>query len=94
MDILDELERLSKAATPGPWEKRSWASLQTKSTFQHVADCFRHPKDAELIAAMRNNIDQLIEIAKAASYLIKNPGDEVAMDVLKMHVNRLERGDG
>lgn len=70
MDILNELERLSKEATHGPWQKSIGLSgvIPTKN-YDSAFDC--GPKDAELIAAMRNNIDALIAVAKAAKYSIE-----------------------
>lgn len=97
--LLDELEKLSKAATPGPWGPSIGLSGVIPIKDHNAGfDCRR--QDAELIAAMRNNIDQLLEIAKAASYLCKNPYEDfrcginkTALDVLKMHLNKLERDE-
>jgi hypothetical protein len=74
---LDQIEALSKAATPGPW-----------STFNRIGNpdlagpdqvsllgCCEYDmsmiskEDGALIATMRNNIDALLEVARAAQKL-------------------------
>lgn len=52
---LDELERLEKAATPGPWGFRT----------VDIADP-DHIPDAALIAAMRNALPELLRELKVA----------------------------
>lgn len=77
---LDELEALSKAATPGPWVEVS--DCNRFAVYSRIADmdvvtsqCRRYVAsqrdhlgstraDAELIAAMRNSIDDLLKLAK------------------------------
>lgn len=83
MTKLDELERLSKAATPGNWNADASdsyspvrASINGESFL--ICDCDLDMPDsiagktnALLIATMRNSIDQLIEIAKSAQKQVK-----------------------
>lgn len=81
MKILDELEKLSKAATKGPWEYKYHepyeASIETGgyridgiSVYLDDAPVpdFNNLVDnnAKLIAASRNHIDALIRVARAA----------------------------
>ena len=74
--ILDQLDELDKAATPGPWP--CWADPDIASQISIAAIRFANdppvgllrpvvmPSDAELIALMRNNIRALIDVARAA----------------------------
>lgn len=57
---IDELERLEKAATPGPWVEEIGCGeyLWERNAY----------KDAPLIVAMRNNIKALIECARACEF--------------------------
>lgn len=83
MKVLDELERLSKAATPGPWkteaterENSDWVHFNYKSLHGYVLSVYgshitANKNDAELIAAMRNSIDALINVARAAQMHIE-----------------------
>lgn len=66
---IDELERLSKAATPVPW---TWSSVGVSGVFpcsdtDAAFDCRRN--DAEFIATVRNHIDALLKIARAAKVI-------------------------
>lgn len=53
------------------------------------------------LSGVAAELERVIEIAKAASYLLKHGDDlvdskgktSIGLDVLKMHVNRLERGE-
>lgn len=80
-NILDELERLSKEATPGNWMPwmpcgdilRNEAAIRTQSEYlfySYGTTTMRATDNARLIATMRNNIDALIQVARAASDLV------------------------
>lgn len=62
MTKLDELEKLSKEATPGPW----YVPDNNVHPLVINGDKFLTYDDSCLIVAMRNNIDALIKVAKAA----------------------------
>lgn len=47
---LDELERLEREATPGPWEVGYYST--------------QHKSDAPLIALTRNHLSELIRLAR------------------------------
>ena len=68
---LDELERLHKAATPGPWTADNWSRVwhePRQGVRRTVADCVRvtvksakrHKANARLIAAMHEAVPELI----------------------------------
>jgi hypothetical protein len=76
MSKLDKLEALEKAATNRDWriqpgivepsfDKSLWAESGNL-----LADLLR-PKDAELIAEMRNALPALLAVARAAKQLIR-----------------------
>lgn len=79
MTILDELERLSKEATPGPWDARVnefsntarprhiWCEHGWTGRFYGEYGAV----NADFVAAMRNNIDALIQVARAAQSIVK-----------------------
>lgn len=78
---LNELERLEKAATPGPWEG-PWGDTHTVAAFEGKlnehsltndprGDAFpvtqyTQPNDAALIAALRNALPELLRRLRAA----------------------------
>ncbi len=75
MTWLDELEKLEKAATPGPWDKISkmdgYTAIGAKTLIARVfSEVFRdqatETANANLIAGLRNAAPQLLEIARAA----------------------------
>lgn len=74
MTVLDELERLSKEATPAEWMPcgdilRNVAAIRTQSEdlfCSYGPMTMRAADNAELIATMRNNIEALIQVARAA----------------------------
>ena len=95
--VLDELERLSKAATPGPW----YCDFDANG-FYVIFKSNKTPNitDAELIEAMRNNIDNLITVARAASAVEKlcedgysDIGGFAEYDSLTRALAELERGE-
>lgn len=61
MTKLDELRKLAREATPGPW-------LMPRSL--NGQDEYKLFYNAELVVAMRNNIDALLNIAEAAQKLL------------------------
>ena len=69
---LDELERLCREATRGPWE-----SLRTCVYFAHgiggfdIANCPKPETNAELIAALRNAAPKLIAMARLGKIAIR-----------------------
>lgn len=63
---LDKLEKLSKAATPGPWFHYGDGVLRGAHT-----NLEEEKRNVELIAAMRNNIDALIKVAECADNFLK-----------------------
>lgn len=77
---LDELERLEKAATAGPWVNQHntdgsiWDHKNTQVCTLSEFD--ERPEDFEAIAALRNAAPALIRIAKAAQALVDAPRDE------------------
>jgi len=78
---LNELERLEKSATPGPWEG-PWGDTHTVAAFEGElnehsltndprGDAFpvtqyTQPNDAALIAALRNALPELLRRLRAA----------------------------
>ena len=74
---LDELERLSKAATPGPWliVPNSAEGKDEAWDYWHKVgplDLMGKEPDAEtlFIAAARNHLDALIRVARAAQKVV------------------------
>lgn len=68
---LEELERLHKAATPGPWAANNWGRVwhtpnpnSTRLVCDTMRNTVRNPKswraNARLIAAMREALPELI----------------------------------
>ena len=88
---LDELERLSKAATPGPWNISEQGTNETyhhriqsyytgKETPEHIAyvvlpNVFGNIDDAAYIAAACNAVPMLVEMVK---YLSEEASGEVS----------------
>ena len=84
---LDELERLRKAATPGPWSKSEQGTNETyhhrlqsyytgKETPEHIAyvvlpNVFGNIDDAAYIAAACNAVPMLVEMLRIAVSLIE-----------------------
>jgi hypothetical protein len=73
MTTLDELEKLEKAATPGPWKWSLRHESHDREAFakgpSHLGD-HNYQKaraDAELVAAARNALPDLLKIARAAA---------------------------
>jgi hypothetical protein len=58
---LDELERLEKEATPGPWEY--FANGTLSGQYSDLA-CGLLDEEGILIAAMRNALPELIRLAR------------------------------
>jgi len=82
MTILDELERLSKEASRGGWSCKEMAynlflvkngegTICDVATWSYGEQVARYTRaHAELIVLMRNNIDALIEVARAAQSIV------------------------
>jgi hypothetical protein len=77
--VLDEIERLEKAATSGPWEKAPEGSYPSDEAakvlgpqkhnraghpVRYYAAQFPSEEDAALIVAMRNALPELIRLAR------------------------------
>jgi hypothetical protein len=85
MGLLDELERLEKASTPGPWAKKPVSRyfysedglLIGITQFDEGDDIDRYPTlvasydNAAFIVAVRNALPQLIEVIKEARPIIE-----------------------
>lgn len=82
MSTLDELERLEKAATPGPWYlffaktldgeefdgiSSAGGGVVSNPQRYHLDEPYIKRPDAALIAAARNALSELIKIAKAVA---------------------------
>lgn len=84
INILDELERLSKEATLGPWwddsEETSFIRSHPKRyVLNGLSEGFEEDIDIQFICLMRNNIDTLVKVARAAEAALENiecRGDE------------------
>lgn len=72
---IDELEKLEKAATPGPWyipaNDRNTDDLIRGPNDMRIAGCcccggFNYPADEQLIIAMRNSFPKFLRLARAA----------------------------
>ena len=62
---LDELAKLEKEATPGPWNDRGENGVtQTKHLTRDVWTIPRTVEDMSLIVALRNNASELIQAAR------------------------------
>lgn len=77
MSVLEELERLEKAATAGKWHAQGyvsdpgrpkwWAITSTEDPHMVSGDGFLlDGADARLIVAMRNALPALLNVARAA----------------------------
>lgn len=75
MKILDRLDELEKAATPGPWGSdgdhiNNWVQASNGDYLcnmdYHLGD------DADLIAESRNALRALIDVARAAESCVKS----------------------
>jgi hypothetical protein len=61
---LDELERLLKQATPGPWTQRKTLVLLGGAGGFDLRNCPRAEANAALIAALRNHAEELVRDAR------------------------------
>ena len=69
--MLDELERLERAATPGPWvdvdpHNIRHAEPNIYAGDQEIADVFSSTADSALVCAARNALPALLRVARAA----------------------------
>ena len=67
---LDELERLKKAATPGPWKHDKWSikSLEARKIAQTI-----NLDNAAYIVAACNAVPRLIKMLKLEACLLECP---------------------
>lgn len=70
--ILDDLERLEKEATPGPWPCYADSDIADQITIEGLLRPALPPSDCALIAAMRNHIKALINVARAAEKYLED----------------------
>ena len=104
-ELLDELERLSKAATPGPWALKHKVVDDLHEQSNHkvnyynvvsrlgttVISCNWENADLKAIVLMRNHIDALIKVARAAEKcLTACPCDNC--ETMRKSLAELERG--
>lgn len=86
-NILEKLESLSKSATASPWRNSTKCIFPQNNT--EKCFCCASVEDAELIAEMRNNIELLIEIARASHEVcktiefVKINGPSIFSDILR-----------
>lgn len=66
MGVLDELERLEKAATRGDWQAYQFESL-LRAEWPHDDA----KSDSEIIALLRNNAKALIECARVLDHALE-----------------------
>lgn len=78
MSALDELERLEREATAGPW--RNGTSVHRTLygfgnadgyTIEMLIGMLDEPADARLIVAMRNRLPALLKVARAAEAFVR-----------------------
>ena len=70
---LDELERLSKAATQGPWKHDKWIikSLEARKIAQTI-----NLDNAAYIVAACNAVPRLVEMLNQEAYLLECPYED------------------
>jgi len=102
MNILDRLDELEKAATPGPWMAGSYYDDTAKNNLrfnisQDPGDRLLAERldeaDAALIAEARNHLRALIEIARAAEKARAWPTPVSGLDELRAALSLLEEGE-
>lgn len=97
---LDELERLRKAATPGPWSKSEQGTNETyhhriqsyytgKETPEHIAyvvlpNVFGNIDDAAYIAAACNAVPRLVEMLVLLASLASE--DDESVDAIERRI--------
>ena len=97
---LDELERLRKAATPGPWRKSEQGTNETyhhriqsyytgKETPEHIAyvvlpNVFGNIDDAAYIAASCNAVPRLVEMLVFLASLASE--DDKSVDAIERRI--------
>jgi hypothetical protein len=76
-DILDRLEALAKAATPGPWGGSAYGDIMPDGAGYLVASCIGNsgpyrnckPNAAHIAACDPSTILRLVRVARAAGWL-------------------------
>jgi hypothetical protein len=75
---IDQLEKLEKAATPGPWTIGRGVVINGAEygglNISRTATMGDKGDDLELIAAARNALPALLAVAKAAAVIAENTG--------------------
>lgn len=74
MRLIDELEKLDREATPGPWEvDKSWSTTAISfagwSKLGYMGFNVADEADAELIAKTRNALPKLVAVVRASEEL-------------------------
>ena len=70
MTNLTDLEKLEKAATPGPWKMNAFPNYSRGGLTKFIVEYNTlTTSDASFIAALRNAAPHLIAVAKAAAKL-------------------------
>jgi len=88
---LDELERLHREATPGPWRCVEHSYGGCKVTNEE-GDAILLEDDFRLIAAMRNALPQLISRARLYEQMDRHACDQVAeIDRLRVRIAEADR---
>ena len=76
MSVLDDLERLDKAATPGEWKYgnvfKDKCYANGELVFQERDGWNAKQDDRDLIAASRNALPALLRLARAAEQSVKD----------------------
>ena len=91
----DELRRLEKAATPGPWAVESDGVYNDTRSYMVVplGDSEQDDADAALIAAMRNALPALLDVAEAAQAVCGTDNISTAhWDALDAALTKLKEG--
>lgn len=94
MKILDELDRLEREATAGPWNNTKsevyYEGCVTIAVSRAGTDPKFREQDAKLIAYSRNHLRALIEIARAADKYIKTIYSSDREEITVEDINRSE----
>lgn len=77
---VDELRKLLKEATPGPWFRRGRNNVAIVPDFSGQGSDLpgttlvsSSPENAALIAALRNNAEKLLAVVEAAKKMVGQP---------------------
>ena len=94
MSVLDDLERLEKAATPGKWKYgnvfKDKCYANGELVFQERDGWNAKQDDRDLIAASRNALPALLRLARAAAmHLSDELGDYGPVDDMREALREL-----